>query len=361
MSALRVALLGLLAPALAIAAAVPQARATCHVSQANAPALARLREALSSGRFVSYQPTSLQVVNGQVGRADASSIRADLTVLREKFDSLITYDSVHGAEGIPAIASQLKFRALIIGVWNPLEPSELDAAVGAAQQYPQLVVGVALGNELIFSHRAAADQLATLAAQLRRRSPQLLLSVSEPFHIYGEPGAAALLGQLDFLLPNVHPVFQPWFHGASAATSAQFVVNVVSDFGARFCGPVLVKETGVPTAPADGGFSEAGQAAFYHELRRRFPATRARAFAYFSAFDAPWRAQDVTPVGPARPEEAHWGLYDAARKPKRAARELPAYFTANSTVTLSPDSGFGGALTMNTRPGSIPPSASSTP
>jgi exo-beta-1,3-glucanase (GH17 family) len=156
------------------------------------------------------------------------------------------------------------------------------------------------------------------------RSPHLSLSVSEPFHIYEEPGASALLGQLDFLLPNVHPVFQPWFHGASAATAAQFVVNVVSELGARFCGPILVKETGVPTAPADGGFSEAGQAAFYNELRQRFPATRARAFAYFSAFDAPWRAQDVTPVGPAHPEEAHWGLYDAARRAKPAARELPA-------------------------------------
>jgi exo-beta-1,3-glucanase (GH17 family) len=326
-SGFRAALLGLLSPAMAIAAptpAVPQSRTACHVSQTSAPELARLREALSTGRFVAYQPTSLQVVNGQVGRADAASIRADLTALREKFDSLITYDSVHGAQDIPAIASQLKFRALIIGVWNPLESSGLDAAVSAAQQYPQLVVGVSLGNELIFGHRATANQLATLAAQLRMRSPHLSLSVSEPFHIYEEPGASALLGQLDFLLPNVHPVFQPWFHGASAATAAQFVVNVVSELGSRFCGPILVKETGVPTAPADGGFSEAGQAAFYNELRQRFPATRARAFAYFSAFDAPWRAQDVTPVGPAHPEEAHWGLYDAARRAKPAARELPA-------------------------------------
>lgn len=324
---MRVLLLGLLSPALAIAAptpAAPEARSACHVSQASAPELARLREALNTGRFVAYQPTSLQVVNGQVGRADAASIRADLTALRPTFDALITYDSVHGAEGIPAIASQLKFRALIIGVWNPFDAAELDAAVSAAQQYPQLVLGVSLGNELLFGHRATANQLATLAAQLRLHSPHLLVSVSEPFHIYQEPGASALLGQLDFLLPNVHPVFQPWFHGASAATSAQFVVNVVSELGARFCGPLLVKETGAPTAPADSGFSEAGQAAFYEELRRRFPASRTRAFAYFAAFDAPWRAQDVTPFGPAHPEEAYWGLYDAARKPKPAARELPA-------------------------------------
>lgn len=323
----RAALLGLLAPLPAIAApppAVPEARATCYVSDAAAPQLTRLREALSTGRFVAYEPTSLRVVNGQVTPADAASIGADLAALRPKFDSLVTYDSVHGAQAIPAIAAQLRFRALIIGVWNPFDAAELDAAIDAARRYPRLIVGLSLGNELLFGHRTDASHLAGLTTQLRAREPQLPLSVSEPFHVYDKPDAAALFGTLNFLLPNVHPVFQPWFHGASAATSAQFVVNVATDLGKRFCGPILVKETGVPTAPAAGGYSEAQQTAFYRELQQRFPATRSRAFAYFAAFDAPWRAQDVTPVGPAHPEEAHWGLYDAARKPKSAAQELPA-------------------------------------
>lgn len=302
----------------------PAARAVCHVNHANAPELERLRDALHTGRFVAYEPTSLRVVNGQVIRADAASIRADLAVLRGEFDSLVTYDAVHGAEAIPAIAAQLKFHALIIGVWNPFEPSELEAALSASQQFPHLVVGVSLGNELLFGHRTDASRMAALAAQLHARAPQLLVGVSEPFHVYREPGTTALLGELDFLLPNVHPVFQPWFPGASSATSAQFVVNVVAELGAGFCGPILVKETGVPTAPAASGFSEGAQASFYRELRQHFPATRAQAFAYFSAFDAPWRAQDVTPTGPAPAEEAHWGLYDAARHPKPAARALPA-------------------------------------
>jgi hypothetical protein len=50
------------------------------------------------GRFVAYQPTSLQIVNGHPTHADAASIRADLQVLRPRFDGLITYGSVDGAE-----------------------------------------------------------------------------------------------------------------------------------------------------------------------------------------------------------------------------------------------------------------------
>jgi hypothetical protein len=88
-----------------------------------------------------------------------------------------------------------------------------------------------------------------------------------------------------------------------------------------------VKETGVPTGPESAGFSEARQAAFYRELRRSFSPGTTQAFAYFAAFDAPWRAYDATGVPGGRavhPEEAHWGLYDEARRPKAAALEVPA-------------------------------------
>jgi exo-beta-1,3-glucanase (GH17 family) len=158
---------------------------------------------------------------------------------------------------------------------------------------------------------------------VRTRVPQTPLSTSEPFHIYYPQSAAALLGELDFLLANVHPIFQPWFRDAPDSAGAQFVVNVVTKLAQSYCGPILVKETGVPTAPASAGFSDAGQTSFYRELRQRFPATNDQAFAYFAAFDAPWRSRDATAVPGAHPEEAHWGLYDAARHAKPAAGELP--------------------------------------
>jgi exo-beta-1,3-glucanase (GH17 family) len=314
-------------PALLMALLAPLAGAqpVCEHDAAGAAARARLARAMSHGRFIAYQPTSLQVVGGRVRDADAGSIRADLEVLRPRFDALITYDAVHGAQAIPPIAAALKFRALVIGVWDPADPAQLDAALAAAQRYPQLVVGLSLGNESLFARRTTVAQLAAAIAAVHARAPGLALSSTEPFHLYQEPQAAPLLGAMDFLLVNVHPVFQPWFRGATDATSAQFVVNVVADLAQRFCGPILVKETGVPSAPASAGYTPERQAAFYAELRQRLPASSARAFAYFSAFDAPWRAQDAGPVAGAvtGPEEAHWGLYDSERRPKPAARALP--------------------------------------
>lgn len=318
----------LLAVALAMLAPLACAHPACRRDPAAGAALARLEAAMAHGRFIAYEPSSLKVIDGRVYPADPASIRADLAVLRPRFDALVTYDAVHGAEAIAGIAAALGFRALVVGVWDPADGAQVETALEAARRYPTLVVGLSLGNERILARRADFATLAAVLARVHARAPALALSATEPFHIYEQPAAAALLRELDFLLVNIHPIFQPWFHGAPDAESAQFVVNVADDLAKRYCGPILVKETGLPSAPPSAGYSPARQASFYRELRQRFPATAARAFAYFSAFDAPWRAWDEGPVAApaaaAHTEEASFGLYDSGRRPKPAASELPS-------------------------------------
>ena len=324
-------------------AAAPLGPAVCGKYAATAPAIARLREAMAHGRFIAYQPTSLQVTNGVSTQADPDSIRADLQVLRPRFDSLITYGSINGAEAIPAIAASLGYRAVIIGIWDPFNATALSAALTAAKNNPRVVVGLSLGNEMLFFHRHSAAELVELLDKLHAQAPQLGLSTTEPFQMFEAPEAGSILQRLDFLLANVHPVFQPWFRDAPEANAVQFVVNVVSDLGRYYCGPILVKETGIPTAPAEKGFTEARQASFYKDLQDRFtasmsvpvstsapastalPSSGERAFAYFAAFDAPWRVNDVGPAPGQRlaEEEAHWGLYDEKRRPKTVVASIP--------------------------------------
>jgi exo-beta-1,3-glucanase (GH17 family) len=273
---------------------------------------------MAQGRFIAYVPTSLQIIDGKPTRPDPDAIRADLQLLRPRFDSLITYGAGNGAEAIPAIAASLKFRALIIGVYDPYNAAELSAALAAARSQPALVVGLSFGNELLFFRRHTAAELEKLLDDVHARAPQLPLSTTEPFHVYYEPSATPLLERMDFLLANVHPIFEPWFRSASDGDAAQFVVNVVEKLATSYCGPILVKETGIPTAPAEKGYTEQRQATFYQELQHRFPPSRTRAFAFFAAFDAQWRLHDFGPAPGQRPqlEEAHWGLFDENRQPK---------------------------------------------
>jgi exo-beta-1,3-glucanase (GH17 family) len=312
-----------LAAALVLGAGPGAAAALCGHHPAASASLERLQAAMAHGRFIAYQPTSLQVLNGRSTDADPASIGADLAVLRPRFDALLTYRADHGAPAVADQAQRLHFRALIIGVWNPFDPGELEAALATAHAHPRVVLGLSLGNETVLGGRASFQDLATLMQRLHERAPALLLTTTEPFHLFYAPAAAPALAEADFLLANVHPVFEPWFAGASAADDAQFVANVTQELETRYCGPVLVKETGIPTGPPEQGYTPERQAGFYAELARRFPPSRRAAFAYFSAFDLPWRATDSL-LGPGvHPVEAHWGLYDAHREPKPVVEEVP--------------------------------------
>jgi exo-beta-1,3-glucanase (GH17 family) len=296
--------------------------ASCAQRPAARPALSLLSAAMTQGRFVSYQPTQIQIHQGKATRADEAGIAADLAVLRPRFDGLILYGVLDGADRVVDVAARLGFRAVILGVWNLDKPRELDLALAAATRQPQLVVGLSLGNERVLAGATSLQALATRLQQARARAPQLLWTSTEPFHLYEQAAAQPLLAQMDFMLVNVHPAFQPWFRSASDADTARFVVNVVHDLSALYCGPVLVKETGVPTAPASMGFTAQRQAGFWRSLKIQFPPHRLRAFAFFSAFDAPWRVTDEHPTAGPQPQEGSWGLYDAQRSPKISAREL---------------------------------------
>jgi exo-beta-1,3-glucanase (GH17 family) len=283
----------------------------------------RVREALASVRFVAYTPRGFDPDPGSAPVA-AQAIRADLLVLRRYFDGLVTYSSARGLEAIPGIARELGFRAVVLGVWDPTSDSEMGRAIETARAQPETVLALALGNEGLFFARYDVAQLGRAFSRARREAPGVALTTTEPFSSYLDSGRAQALPAQDFLLPVVHPLDQPWFRSAPRETRVEFVVNVVHELEARTKLPVLVKETGVPSGPASEGLSEADQAEFWTALAARLPPTRAHAFAFFEAFDAPWKIASVAgQTGDVRNSEAHWGFFraDGSAKPALAVLE----------------------------------------
>ncbi len=294
----------------------------CEPRAKVAPALHRLETAMEKDRFVTYTPTSLKVVEGEVTPANAESIRADLKALRPYFDGLITYTARDGGELIPGIAAELGYKAVIVGIWTPGDPDELRNALTLVRRYPKLVVGLSLGNEIVFGKRGTWEQLARYVKLTRERVPDLPITVSEPFAQFLDGDASEVRDDLDFMLVNVHPIFESWFKTAGPENWADFDVKIVDKLSGSFCGPILIKETGVPTGPANMGYDETKQAAFWRALERQMPPSKAHAFSYFAAFDAPWRTADFNPVAGSHPEEAFWGLFTEARQPKPAIQGL---------------------------------------
>jgi len=294
----------------------------CEARMPSSHALKQLQQVMATGRFVAYEATSSQVINGKKTQSDPASIKQDLRALRPTFDGLITYGSRDGNERIADIAAKLHFRAVIIGIWGVNDEQEIAAALAAAKRQPQLVVGVSLGNERVYAKEITPLQLAQRINILRGRAPQLAITTTEPFHILLEASAQPITQASDFMLVNIHPVFESWFRNAPDANAAEFVTSVVGKLKPVACGPILVKETGVPTAPTDKGFTVERQASFYQALAKRFSPSATQAFAWFSAFDAPWRVNDISPVPGSHPEEAHWGLFDEHRTPKPVVQNI---------------------------------------
>ncbi|MGA9474451.1 MAG: hypothetical protein WBV36_18430 [Terriglobales bacterium] len=190
---------------------------------------------------------------------------------------------------------------------------------------PKLVAGLSLGNEMILAKRAAWGDLEHALLQVRAQLPGMPLTVTEAFaEFLNQVDAKSTLEKMDFLLVNIHPIFEPWFRNTQAPNWADFVARVSDLLTHAFPGPIIVKETGIPTGPVSLGYTPAMQHDFYRALEKRFPQTALRAFSYFSAFDAPWRANDVIVGGGSHPEEAYWGLFDASRAPKDVMRDFPA-------------------------------------
>lgn len=295
----------------------------CVAHKAAGPRLMQLETAMANDRFIAYNPSQLKIIDGMITKASADSIRTDLKGLRPYFNGLITYSARDGNEHVADIAAELGYKALIIGLWTPSDPEEIRNAIHMAKAHPDLVVGMSLGNELILGKRSTWKQLGQYLTLMRSRIPDMPLTVTEPFAQFLDSDSADVRASLDFMLVNVHPIFEDWFATAGPDNWADFVVKVTGKLADKFCGPIIIKETGVPSGPADKGFTPDKQAAFWKAIQVQMKPSKSATYAWFSAYDAPWRLSDFNPMGGNHPEEAYWGLFTDTRAPKPVVDVVP--------------------------------------
>jgi exo-beta-1,3-glucanase (GH17 family) len=262
-----------------------------------------------------------------------AQLREDLKLLASRFALLRLYAADEVADRLLSLIAdeELPFKVLL-GTWIAPETGPAGATAAAANRaqvetalklsaaYPDLVVGLVIGNETQVTwsdHRVAPE---TLIAWLRRaraggRAP---VSTADDFAFWLSPESTPVAREVDFLTLHAYAMWngKP-LEEALAFTQEKYAAVVRRHFGL----PVLLGEAGWATTKHTegdqaklilGAPGEGPQRVFFEQLTRwtsgqKIPCT------WFEAFDENWK-------GGAHPNEVekHWGLWRADRSPKAA-------------------------------------------
>jgi exo-beta-1,3-glucanase (GH17 family) len=235
---------------------------------------------------------------------------ADLALLATRFDCVRTY-SMTGLEGIPELARKHGLK-LMLGAWvnaNPTDTErEVDALIKAANQYPDVVQAVIVGNETLLRKEVTGRYLAGLIRKVKAqvKQPVTYADVWDFWHQHPEIAPA-----VDFVTIHLLPYWED--QPLDIDDALAHVAKVREDFGREFAPKdIVIGETGWPS---EGRQRETAVPSRVNEarfLRGFVQMAEEKGWHYnlIEAFDQPWKRESEGAVG------GYWGLFSADREEK---------------------------------------------
>ena len=273
-----------------------------------------------------------------------AQVLEDLRILDRHWQYLRLYDcSRHAALVLQVIAKEdLDFKVMLgcdmrAEVSNPNCPwgadfdaeqlavnraansSEVDRVIGFAQQYPDIVFAVSVGNEATVEWTDHMVPVESLIGYVRR----IKQAISQPVtfcenYVPWTEKLEPLAAELDFLSLHTYPVWE--YHSIESAIeyTRQNYHSVADHYPDK---PVVITEAGWTTNSNGRGIepwnaSEEFQAQYYGQIMDWCNEQQVLTF-IFEAFDEPWKGSP----DPMEPEK-HWGIFTVERKPKLVMQEL---------------------------------------
>ena len=271
-------------------------------------------------------------------------IREDLLLLARNWTLLRLYDCSPHAETVLDVIDRekLDFRVMLgvdmaaemsnphcpwgaefsdetLAVNRETNSRNVDKAIVLANQYPDSVFSVSVGNEASVDwtdHMVPVDRLVDYARRTKDaiRQPVTFCENYVPWTYKLEP----LADELDFISIHTYPAWEYRTMEDALEYTKQNFDSVVKHYPGK---PVVITEAGWTTASNGRGIepwnaSEESQLRYYRELLEWTTQENILTF-FFEAFDEPWKGSP----DPLEPEK-HWGLFTVDRQPKLAMREL---------------------------------------
>lgn len=237
-------------------------------------------------------------------------VEADVALLAQRFHCLRTY-SVRNLEYLPEIARRHGIK-LMIGAWVSRAPKatrrEIERVVKMANENPDVVSAVIVGNEALLRQEITAKRLSALIQEVKSRvtQPVTYADVWEFWLRHPEVAPA-----VDFITIHLLPYWEDDPTGIDGALAQ--VKRVHEKFEKLYAPkPIFVGETGWPSEGRqreDALPSRLNEARF---IRGVIDMAEQSGWHYnlIEAFDQPWKRISEGTVG------GYWGLFDAHRHDK---------------------------------------------
>lgn len=234
----------------------------------------------------------------------------DLQLLSQRFDCVRIYSVSQGLDYVPVAASKLGLKVLL-GAWigwvGADNDKELKLATTLANQYPNVVKGLIVGNEVLLrgEQTEAAMQAYLQRAKQATNVPVTYADVWE-FWLKHK----ALEKSVDFVTVHILPYWED--DPQSIDKAVEHTHSVMNKLAANFSKPLLIGETGWPSIGRQRGGSMPRQINQARYLREFVQMAKNNGWNYnlIEAIDQPWKRQLEGTVG------GYWGLYTTQLQPK---------------------------------------------
>lgn len=192
---------------------------------------------------------------------------------------------------------------------------EITRLIKLANQYPEIVTAVAIGNEALVEwndHMVPVESVIDYVKKVKSEVKQPV-TVADNYDWWAHFGQS-LAKEVDFVSVHIYPVWE----GKTIEEGMPFgIANMEAVRKALPDARLVITEAGWATVASEFGerASEEAQSRYYRDMQKWAEKHKVTTF-FFEAFDEDWKGDPNNPAG----AEKHWGIYGIDRKPKKVMK-----------------------------------------
>lgn len=203
---------------------------------------------------------------------------------------------------------------------------QISEVIRLANEYPDIVVSVNLGNEIFVDWSAHKLELSDIPKYLEwvqrvKAATEVSVTLADDYNFWNKPWSEEIAQALDYIVLHAYAMW----NSQTLENALPWTEKIYHDIKALHPNKqIVLGESGWATSSISsngderliiGEASEAAQKVFFDVYREWLSDNRIVSF-YFEAFDEKWKGGDDQPDGIA---EKNWGVFRSDRTPKLAA------------------------------------------